>query len=64
MVSSGDDYRAMIAREGGPQALQQWTALERAIKPLQNGAASFPAAAIRNDLGEPQENERHLTSYH
>ena len=53
VVSDGDAYRAMINREGGPEALKQWKALEKAIKPLQEGAASFPAAAIRNDIGEP-----------
>ena len=52
VVSDGDAYRAMIEREGGPEALKQWRALEKAIKPLQEGAASFPAAAIRNDIGE------------
>lgn len=52
VVSDGDKYRAMIAREGGQKALEQWTALEKAIKPLQDGAASFPAAAIRNDIGD------------
>lgn len=52
MVSDGNAYRAMIEREGGPEALKQWQALEKAIKPLQEGAASFPAAAIRNDVGK------------
>ena len=53
VVSDGEAYRAMIKREGGSEALRQWQALEKAIKPLQEGAASFPAAAIRNDIGKP-----------
>ncbi len=52
VVSDGNAYRAMIEREGGPEALKQWKSLEKAIKPLQEGAASFPAAAIRNDIGK------------
>lgn len=51
MVCDGDKYRAMIEREGGAEALRQWKSLEEAMKPLQAGAASLPAAAIRNDLG-------------
>ena len=54
VVCDGKKYREMIRREGGPNALQQWVALEAAMKPLQTGAASFPAAAIRSDLGEGQ----------
>ena len=49
----GDKYRAMIRREGGEKALEEWMALEKAMKPLQTGASSFPAAAIRGDLGKP-----------
>ena len=52
VVCNGEQYRAMIRREGGQTALQQWLALEAAMQPLQTGAASFPAAAIRSDLGE------------
>lgn len=51
VVCDGDLYRAMVAREGGRAALEQWMALEAAMKPLQTGAASFPAAAIRSDIG-------------
>ena len=54
VVCNGDQYRAMILREGGKEALKQWMALEEAMKPLQTGAASFPAAAIRSDIGEPR----------
>ena len=37
--------------KGGPEALVQWRALEREMEPLQRGAALFPAAALRTDLG-------------
>lgn len=47
MVADGGDYAAMIQRMGGPAALAQWKQLERAMRPLQKGAALFPAAAIR-----------------
>lgn len=50
-IADGDAYRAMIATQGGPDALEQWLALERAMAPLQQGASLFPAAAIRSDLG-------------
>ena len=60
VVCNGDKYRAMIEREGGPEALKQWKNLEDAMKPLQAGAASFPAAAIRNDIGD--NNPHHLCS--
>ena len=42
----------MIRQYGGEAALQQWHALEDRMKPLQQGAALFPAAALRNDAGE------------
>jgi hypothetical protein len=29
----------------------EWAALEKAMAPLQQGAALFPAAALRGDLG-------------
>jgi len=51
VVCDGDKYRAMIQREGGQVALEQWLSLEAAMKPLQTGASSFPAAAIRSDPG-------------
>jgi hypothetical protein len=47
VVADGADYAAMIERMGGPAALAQWKRLERAMRPLQKGAALFPAAAIR-----------------
>ncbi len=47
VVADGADYAAMIERMGGPAALAQWKRLERAMRPLQKGAATFPAAAIR-----------------
>jgi hypothetical protein len=52
VVCDGDKYRAMIRREGGQTALEQWLSLEAAMKPLQTGASSFPAAAIRSDIGK------------
>ena len=39
-------------RFGGEEAAQQWAALEKRMAPLQQGAALFPAAALRNDAGE------------
>jgi hypothetical protein len=47
VVADGADYAAMIERVGGPAAAAQWKRLEQAMKPLQKGAALFPAAAIR-----------------
>ena len=38
-------------RFGGEEAAQQWAALEKRMQPLQQGAALFPAAALRNDAG-------------
>ena len=54
MVSDGEKYAAMIRQQGGEEALQQWRQLEDKLKPLQQGAALFPAAALRGDLGEPE----------
>jgi len=51
VVCDGAAYAAMIGRQGGPAALAQWRALERELAPLQRGAALFPAAALRGDLG-------------
>eukprot|EP00884_Botryococcus_braunii_P008504 jgi/Botrbrau1/17655/Bobra.0166s0083.1 len=50
-VCDAEQYRSMILRQGGPEALQQWRALEREMEPLQRGAALFPAAALRGDWG-------------
>jgi hypothetical protein len=47
VVADGADYAAMIERVGGPAAAAQFKRLEHAMKPLQKGAALFPAAAIR-----------------
>ena len=41
----------MIQRFGGNEAAQQWRKLEERMKPLQQGAALFPASALRNDAG-------------
>ena len=51
VVCRGSDYAAMIQRFGGDEAARQWHALEERMKPLQQGAALFPAAALRNDAG-------------
>ena len=53
VVSDSKQYAAMIQQQGGDQALQQWRQLEDKLRPLQQGAALFPAAALRGDLGEP-----------
>ena len=42
----------MILQQGGPEALAQWKRLEEEMRPLQQGAATFPAAALRSDLGK------------
>ncbi len=52
-VCNAERYAATILEQGGPEALQQWRALEREMAPLQQGAATFPAAALRSDLGDP-----------
>ena len=49
---NGQQYAAMILQQGGPEALAQWKRLEEEMRPLQQGAATFPAAALRSDLGE------------
>ena len=51
VVADGRQFSEMILKQGGPEALRQWKRLENAMKPLQLGAASFPAAALRGDLG-------------
>jgi hypothetical protein len=48
VVADSKDYADMIGRIGGPDAVAQWRRLERAMAPLQQGAALFPAAAIRS----------------
>lgn len=40
-----------IRRQGGEQAYRDWLKLEAAMEPLHQGAASFPAAALRADIG-------------
>lgn len=47
VVADAAEYAATIEGVGGPAALAQWKRLEKAMKPLQKGAALFPAAAIR-----------------
>lgn len=52
VVADGEQFaQNTILRQGGPEALRQWKNLEKAMRPLQLGAASFPAAALRGDLG-------------
>ncbi|KAK9805482.1 hypothetical protein WJX72_000755 [[Myrmecia] bisecta] len=51
VIADAEGYRQMILQQGGPEALQQWQALETIMAPLQQGASLFPAAAIRSDLG-------------
>ena len=50
-VCNGEQYAAMILQQGGQEALQQWKQLEQELRPLQQGASSFPAAALRGDVG-------------
>ena len=50
-IADGKAYSDTIARMAGPGAKAQWHALEKAMAPLQRGAALFPAAAIRSDPG-------------
>lgn len=50
-MADDQQYKGMILQQGGPEALQQWQALQEKMRPLQEGAALFPAAAIRSDLG-------------
>lgn len=50
-VCNGEQYAAMVLQQGGPEALQQWKQLEQELRPLQQGASSFPAAALRSDVG-------------
>lgn len=50
-VCNGDRYAEMVRSQGGENALKQWKQLEDKMRPLQQGAALFPAAALRSDLG-------------
>lgn len=47
VVADSNEYSDMIARIAGPEAAAQWKRLEVAMAPLQKGAATFPAAAMR-----------------
>ncbi|MEW5302257.1 MAG: hypothetical protein WDW36_005059 [Sanguina aurantia] len=51
VVANRDAYRSAIAKHGGPGAVTQWDALEKEMRPLQDAAGLFPAAAIRTDPG-------------
>ena len=51
VVADGPLFSDTVLRQGGREALRQWRRLEAAMRPLQLGAASFPAAALRGDLG-------------
>ena len=50
-VCNGEQYASMILQQGGPEALAQWKRLEDEMRPLQQGASTFPAAALRSDVG-------------
>jgi hypothetical protein len=51
VVADRAAYIAAIEKAAGPRAAAEFRALEDAMRPLQRGAALFPAAAIRPDLG-------------
>lgn len=51
VVCNGERYAEMVHTQGGATALKQWRALEDKMRPLQQGAALFPAAALRSDPG-------------
>lgn len=51
VVCNGDRYAEMVQSQGGEEALRQWKLLEDKMRPLQQGAALFPAAALRSDPG-------------
>lgn len=51
-VCNGDRYAEMVRSQGGENALKQWKQLEDKMRPLQQGAALFPAAALRSDPGD------------
>ena len=50
-VCDAQQYAQTIRKIGGETAYRQWRALEIAMKPLGEGAALFPAAALRADPG-------------
>ena len=50
-VCDANEYANIIRRVGGEIAHREWTALEQAMRPLGEGAALFPAAALRADPG-------------
>lgn len=50
-VCDAAEYAQAIRNIGGENAYRQWIALEQAMKPLGEGAALFPAAALRADPG-------------
>ena len=50
-VCNGQRYAEMVRTQGGENALKQWKQLEEKMRPLQQGAALFPAAALRSDPG-------------
>jgi phytoene dehydrogenase-like protein len=52
-TTSASEYGATIARLGGPQAAQQWAALQARIAPLSAMAAQLPFAALRGDAAAP-----------
>lgn len=54
VVCNGEHYANMIRAQGGEEALRQWKLLEDKMRPLQQGAALFPAAALRSDPGKCQ----------
>lgn len=49
-VCERDAFVEVLRRQGGEQAYRDWLRLEAAMKPLHQGAASFPASAIRADV--------------
>ena len=51
-VCNGERYAEMVRSQGGENALKQWKQLEDKMRPLQQGAALFPAAALRSDPGD------------
>ena len=60
-VCNGDRYAEMIRSQGGENALKQWKQLEDKMRPLQQGAALFPAAALRSDPGNTSVTESAIT---
>lgn len=50
-VCDADAYANAILKVGGPRAHREWLQLQQEMAPLGEGAALFPAAALRGDLG-------------